>query len=283
MSHQNDQPQAKRAGWPAGSTMTVTCPHCSSAVVTQISVVRDENQPLRPDECAACDAQLEIYADGRVVSLTTPAYGITVAGQQMLERFATLIFDPEAARRTPFTAEVEALLTVAVLQEFEDGTQQFVDPDQEPPHAYSPRLYPEALEDYLKASIEHYRAFHAKHEAALDRREPVPMEPFWLALPSVWDWCLLGDSDEENAEVAAALNTVLAQVLERAQRDHLAPWDLVSVLHPQIDAVAQAYPDVGIWDSEGRDTMARYFALTYRAEAYRYVRWGITQPIPKEI
>jgi hypothetical protein len=70
-------------------------------------------------------------------------------------------------------------VTVAWLEEFEDGTQQFIDADQEPPHIYSPRLAPEALERFCETNIELYRTFHDAHEAALDRREPVPMTPFW--------------------------------------------------------------------------------------------------------
>ncbi|OKS58580.1 hypothetical protein PsaNZ65_02910 [Pseudomonas syringae pv. actinidiae] len=93
--------------------------------------------------------------------------------------FKSLTFDPNGARDWPFTTEVETLVTVAWLEEFEDGTQQFIDADQEPPHIYSPRLDPEALERFCETYIELYRTFHDVHEAALDRREPVPMTPFW--------------------------------------------------------------------------------------------------------
>lgn len=170
----------KNHAWPAGQTMDVACPHCAGTVATQISVVRDDDLPLRPEDCEACNAQFEVYPDGKTELVSAPRSGpLTERGLKAIKFFESLTFDPNGARDRPFTTEVETLVTVAWLQEFEDGTQQFMDADQEPPQVYSPRLAPEALERFCEANIETYRAFHDKHEAALDRRESVPLTPFW--------------------------------------------------------------------------------------------------------
>jgi hypothetical protein len=47
------QPQTEattKYSWPAGETMDVVCPNCTGIVATQISVVRDDNLPLRPED-----------------------------------------------------------------------------------------------------------------------------------------------------------------------------------------------------------------------------------------
>lgn len=166
--------------WPAGETMDVACPNCAGMVATQIGVVRDDDLPLRPEDCEGCNAQFEVYPDGKTVLVSAPHLGpLSERGLQAIKFFESLTFDPNGARDWPFTTEVETLVTVAWLQEFEDGTQQFIDADQEQPHVYSPRLDPEALERFCEANIELYRSFHDKHEAELDRREPVAMTPFW--------------------------------------------------------------------------------------------------------
>ncbi|SOS30029.1 putative transmembrane protein (plasmid) [Pseudomonas cerasi] len=170
----------KKYSWPAGETMEVVCPNCTGIVATQISVVRDDDLPLRPEDCEGCNAQFEVYPGGKTVLVSAPMSGPpSERGLKAIKFFESLTFDPNGARDWPFTTEVETLVTVAWLEEFEDGTQQFIDADQEPPHIYSPRLDPEALERFCETNIEHYRTFHDAHEAALDRREPVPITPFW--------------------------------------------------------------------------------------------------------
>lgn len=96
--------------------------------------------------------------------------------------------------------------------------------------------------------------------------------------PMAWDWCLLGDTDEENERVVAELNAVLARVIERAKRENLAPWDLVDVLYPDIDTLDMKYPGIGILDTEGRETMAIFFAENYREDVRGYVMWRKNQP-----
>lgn len=166
--------------WPAGQTMDVACPNCAATVATQISVVREDDLPLRPEDCEDCNAQFEVYPDGKTVLVSVPASGqLSDRALKAIKFFESLTFDPNGPRDWPFTTEVETLVTVAWLHEFEDGTLQFLDADQQPPHVYSPRLDPEALERFCETNIDAYRSFHDKHEVALDRRESVAMTPFW--------------------------------------------------------------------------------------------------------
>lgn len=174
------RPKAAEQAWPSGPTMDVDCPNCSRTVATQISMVRDNDLPLRPEDCEACNAQFEVYPDGKTELVSAPSSGpLTERGLKAIRFFESVTFDPNGARDWPFTTEVEQLVTVAWLHEFEDGTQQFMDADQKPPRVYSPRLTPDALERFCEANIKAYREFHDSHEAALDRRESVPMVSFW--------------------------------------------------------------------------------------------------------
>lgn len=88
-------------------------------------------------------------------------------------------FNPAGAEQAPFTTEVEILLGGVARLMFPDGTEQFVDDDDEPVHVYSPRLSPEALERFCEAHIESYQQFHSNHEHQLIRCERVSMEKFW--------------------------------------------------------------------------------------------------------
>lgn len=52
--------------WPDGDTMTVICPRCGNSVETQISVVKEENLPVRPEECQFCYCDFEVHHDGKI-------------------------------------------------------------------------------------------------------------------------------------------------------------------------------------------------------------------------
>jgi Zn finger protein HypA/HybF involved in hydrogenase expression len=164
--------------WPSGPTRDVTCPDCQHTVTTHISVIRMMDGECRPDTCDKCGADFEVYADGRVVKVEYEQRPTARTPEQIMQYFQGLEFDPNGARDWPFTTEVEILLTVPVLRVFDDGTLQFMD-DDAVELVYSPRLDPEALERFCEANIETYRAFHDEHETALDRRESVPLTPFW--------------------------------------------------------------------------------------------------------
>ncbi|WP_282366547.1 hypothetical protein [Pseudomonas sp. PS02290] len=166
--------------WPAGRTMDVSCPKCDCTVTTQITMVREDHMPLRPESCDMCGADFEVYPDGKTTVVSIPGKGDSAEQGKINARlFQSLTFDPNGARDWPYTTEVEALLTVAWLHVFEDGTQQFIDEDQAPSQIYSPRLGPEELELFCKVNIDSYRNFHSEHEAELDHRKPVQMTPFW--------------------------------------------------------------------------------------------------------
>lgn len=174
------RPKAAEHAWPSGSAMDVECPNCARTVATQIGVVRDDDLPLRPEDCEECNAQFEVYPDGKTELVSAPRSGPpTERGLKAIKFFESVTFDPNGARDWPFTTEVEGLVTVAWLHEFEDGTQQFMDADQQPPHLYSPRLTPEALERFCEENIGAYEKFHSDHSAELDRRDSVYMKPFW--------------------------------------------------------------------------------------------------------
>lgn len=55
--------------WPEGDTMTVQCPRCGAANDVQITVVRDNDDPFRPDECTACWVSFEVRPDGSTARL----------------------------------------------------------------------------------------------------------------------------------------------------------------------------------------------------------------------
>ncbi|WP_421556772.1 hypothetical protein [Pseudomonas kitaguniensis] len=94
-------------------------------------------------------------------------------------------FNPAGDEQWPFTTEVEILLGGVARLIFPDGTEQFVDDDEEPVYVYSPRLLPEALERFCEANIENYQEFHTKHVRQLIRCERVPMEDFWTVAGQV--------------------------------------------------------------------------------------------------
>ncbi|WP_434598587.1 hypothetical protein M1D58_27380 (plasmid) [Pseudomonas sp. R4-76] len=178
MSSDTDLIEVTRAVRANSTSVWLDCPHCMVESQHEASAYKGPNDSgvfvIAPIVtygvvCGSCDGAF----------IFRPKAVDPVHSQQLVEFFQGLTFDPNGARDWPFTTEVEQLVTVAWLREFEDGTQQFMDADEEPPQVYSPRLTPDALERFCEANIEAYRAFHDSHEAALDRRESVPMIPFW--------------------------------------------------------------------------------------------------------
>lgn len=91
----------------------------------------------------------------------------------------TITFDPQGGETAPFITEVEMLLGGIGRLVFPDGTEQFVDDDDEPVYVYSPRLAAEELEAFCEANIERYRSFYDQHLPRLVRMERVPMDKFW--------------------------------------------------------------------------------------------------------
>lgn len=62
----------KKYAWPDGEVMDVACPNCAANVSTQIGVVRDDDLPLRPEDCEACRATFIVYPDGRTELVSAP-------------------------------------------------------------------------------------------------------------------------------------------------------------------------------------------------------------------
>lgn len=88
-------------------------------------------------------------------------------------------FRPDEAAKYPHTTEVEFLLGGVARIIYPDGTEQFIDDDEEPWNVYSPRLTREELEHFCEKHRAHYQAFHKAHERQLIRCERVAMNPFW--------------------------------------------------------------------------------------------------------
>lgn len=80
---------------------------------------------------------------------------------------------------TPFITKVEVLIGGVPRLLYPDGTQQFVDDEEEPVHVFSPRLKEDALETFCKENIERYREFHQANMVALLECDRVGMEKFW--------------------------------------------------------------------------------------------------------
>jgi hypothetical protein len=88
-------------------------------------------------------------------------------------------FDPEGSKTYPFTTAVEILLGGVARAIYPDGTQQFMDQDEQPFLVFSPRLSPTELEQFCEAHLHDYQNFYNQYSQALDRYERVPMDSFW--------------------------------------------------------------------------------------------------------
>lgn len=90
-----------------------------------------------------------------------------------------IYFEPTESEKFPFISEVEILLGGVGRLMFPDGTQQFIDDNEEPAYIFSPRLKECDLEIFCEINIERYRAFHNANSAKLLQYESVFMEKFW--------------------------------------------------------------------------------------------------------
>ncbi|HCL5581129.1 TPA: hypothetical protein N2N40_002557 [Citrobacter freundii] len=80
---------------------------------------------------------------------------------------------------TPFITEVEMLTGGVARLLYPDGTQQFVDDEEDPIHIFSPRLTESELEKFCMDNIERYREFHHANMSKLLRCERATMVQFW--------------------------------------------------------------------------------------------------------
>lgn len=163
--------------WPEGKTMAVLCPNCNVPLDVQIAVVREGDHPLRSADCDSCLAEFELHSDGTTVLISEPPQKITAKGLDLSNR--TVFFDPNGGVHSPNITAVEILLGGVGRLMFPDGTEQFVDDDDEPVHIYSPRLLPKELEKFCEKNLDRYQSFNDKHEEQLADYERIPMEAFW--------------------------------------------------------------------------------------------------------
>lgn len=163
--------------WPAGEQMTAQCPNCQSSMAVDIDAVREWEQDWRPVDCDTCLAEFELHADSHTVLMSAHAKQTTDKGRKLLN--TTIYFDPNASETAPHTTAVEILLGGVGRLMFPDGTEQFVDDDNEPALIYSPRLKPDELERFCERNLNRYERFHQEHEEKLMRSERVAMEVFW--------------------------------------------------------------------------------------------------------
>jgi hypothetical protein len=165
------------AQWPPGEKMGVQCPNCHTDMAVDIVAVREWDMDCRPVDCDTCFAEFELHADGHTVLMSAPPARSTAKGREPLD--SPIYFDPDASKTAPNITAVEILLGCVGRLTFPDGTQQFIDNDEEPVLIYSPRLTPEELERFCDQHLDHYKRFHQENEEQLKDFERVAMEAFW--------------------------------------------------------------------------------------------------------
>lgn len=74
-------------------------------------------------------------------------------------------------------------LVGSALAEFDDGTALITDLENGQSFIYSPRLPMAELEAFCAEHIERYQAFFDANVDAMDRCQPIPMQPWWQESP----------------------------------------------------------------------------------------------------
>lgn len=95
-----------------------------------------------------------------------------------------------------------------------------------------------------------------------------------LALPTADDWQLLIDDSATKELLVKRLNAVLVAALEFAKGDALTTWGQIGEkIFPALSRIESEYPNSGISDSEGYQTVARFFGVNYSPEIYDFLRY----------
>ena len=95
-----------------------------------------------------------------------------------------------------------------------------------------------------------------------------------VALPTCNDWQLLIDHTGTNELVVNKLNAALVAVLEKAKSNGYKTWGhMLNDMHKRILPIWKRYPHAGIYDSEGKQTMARFFVINYDTSMYQFIRF----------
>lgn len=90
-----------------------------------------------------------------------------------------------------------------------------------------------------------------------------------VALPENDDWRLL----EGNDEVVNELNEVLVAALEYAKAEERTWGDIAEQIFPQLAKLNARHPKLGILESDGYTTVARFFAVNLNTAIYDYLRY----------
>lgn len=101
-----------------------------------------------------------------------------------------------------------------------------------------------------------------------------------VALPGVDDWQLLDPDDEEREvieAIVAELNAVLVDALEFAKREKPTFGEIGKRVYSQIALIDAKYPEYGVTDSEGCQTIARFFAVNYHPAIYDFLRYHLAK------
>ncbi|MEG0868739.1 MAG: hypothetical protein RSG77_17025 [Hafnia sp.] len=95
-----------------------------------------------------------------------------------------------------------------------------------------------------------------------------------VALPTVSDWALLLDDQTLKQQITDELNAVLVSALECLKTsDGMTSGDLRNKLQAGIFPIMKRYPNIGISDSEGSQTIAMFFGLNANPGLYHFCRY----------
>lgn len=97
-----------------------------------------------------------------------------------------------------------------------------------------------------------------------------------VALPQADDWQLLSDMPE----VVEELNNILVNALAFAKNKpgDLTWGQIADQIFPPMKVLAEKHPNLGITDSEGFLTVARFFGVNYSPAIYDFFRYYGAEP-----
>jgi hypothetical protein len=100
-----------------------------------------------------------------------------------------------------------------------------------------------------------------------------------VVLPDEEEWGFFHTSSTVDAKIVKRLNKMLIDILNKAKQGKLKTWgDLGNAVESQLESIDQDNHCIGLTDSDGYDTAARFFADHCDADIYEYIRfsgyWG---------
>lgn len=110
------------------------------------------------------------------------------------------------------------------------------------------------------------------HQIALTLAEKESTLLATVALPTAQDWQLVGEL-HIHEEVLASANRILAEVLEGCKASKYLVWgQIAEAIYKPLAKLEQEY-NVGLVDSEGCQTVARFFGVNYTPAIYEFLRY----------